>query len=365
MMGHRFVLALLVLGACLGFELPLCAQPADADQKLFEQTKAAADKGDAEAELQLSALYASGTGVARDLGKAAKWHRKAAEQGLSRAQLQLGLDYASGAGVKPDKVEAVKWLRRAADQGLPEAELYMGLCYANGDGVRENAVEAIGWYRKAADKGLPQAVYEVGKSYLEGTGVAKDIAEGIKWIRQAAEAGHASAQNRLGECYVKGEGVTTNYVQAYKWFNLAAGQDGEDAGDIRVSLAKVQRFMTPAEITEAQRQAAEFKPKAIPSSDTNAKLGSTNSSVVPSGFSESASAAAGGSKIGIVNVRADDESYEVFADGAFVGNSPAALKLGEGNHVIEVKKAGFKDYRREIQVGAGADLNLRVVLEKQ
>ena len=43
----------------------------------------------------------------------------------------------------------------------------------------------------------------------------------------------------------------------------------------------------------------------------------------------------------------------------------AVVKLAEGPHVVEVKKTGFKDYRKDIQVGAGSDLTLRVVLEKQ
>jgi hypothetical protein len=66
-----------------------------------------------------------------------------------------------------------------------------------------------------------------------------------------------------------------------------------------------------------------------------------------------------------VTVKADDETCEVLADGAFVGNPPARLKLAEGTHIIEVKKPGYRDYRREIKVGAGADLTLRATLEKQ
>ena len=51
-------------------------------------------------------------------------------------------------------------------------------------------------------------------------------------------------------------------------------------------------------------------------------------------------------------------------DGAFVGNSPAKLKLSEGKHVVEVRKPGFKVYRRELQVSAGSELSLRAALDK-
>ena len=77
-----------------------------------------------------------------------------------------------------------------------------------------------------------------------------------------------------------------------------------------------------------------------------------------------ASSKSGSAKFGSVSVAAEDASFEVFADGVFVGNPPAKLKLSEGVHLIEVKKAGFKDYKKEINVSEGSDLNLRAVLEK-
>jgi len=70
------------------------------------------------------------------------------------------------------------------------------------------------------------------------------------------------------------------------------------------------------------------------------------------------------SKFGFVTIAADDQLLDIFSDGAFVGNTPAKLKLAEGAHVIEVKKAGFKDYKKEIKVSEGSELTLRAVLEK-
>ena len=81
----------------------------------------------------------------------------------------------------------------------------------------------------------------------------------------------------------------------------------------------------------------------------------------PGGATESA----GKSKTGLVNVNGNDETEEIYVDGAFVGNMPAKLKLAEGAHVIEVKKAGFKEYRKEVRVGEGSELTLRVILDKQ
>jgi TPR repeat protein len=361
-----------VLLLCLmGSALPLPGQPTEAERREFEAVKARANKGDAEAQLSLASHYANGTGVARDPAKAVKWLRKAADQGSARAQCLLGLSYASGEGVKIDKKEGALWLRRAADQGLPEAQFDLGMCYANGDGVPRNAVEAVAWYRKAADQGLANAQCELGNCYLEGTGVPKDIPEGVKWTRKAAEQGFGQAENTLGLCYLKGTGVTKDYVQAYKWFDLAAAKGDERADDARVNLGSAERYLNPEQLAEAQRLANEFQPHkgpapgGSPASPTNAVPAAPGSWDRQTNSTHSGSAAVLAPKTGVVNVTAADDSYEIYVDGAFVGNTPAKVKLTEGAHVVEVKKAGFKDYRREIKITEGSELTLHADLEKQ
>lgn len=320
------------------------SQPAQADRELFAQVKAQAEKGDAESQLRLGSLYATGAGVAKDLSKAARWHRKAAEQGLARAQYRLGLDYASGSGLKPNSFEAVNWFRKAAEQGLPEAQYELGACSARGSGVGENYSEAARWFLKAAQQGYPPAQFQLAQCYFEGAGVVKDIEEAVKWTRLAADKGYAPAQNRLGACFEKGEGMAQDYLQAYKWFLLSAAQDDEMAPDIRVSIAKIETSMSPEQIAQAQRAARDFKP--------------INASAPPSDPISS------GSATGFVSVNLNELDSEIFVDGAFVGNPPAKLKLAQGSHLVEVRKTGFKDYRKALTVNAGSDLTLRVVLEK-
>ena len=353
----------------VGFVVPLPGQTTDAERKQFEAIKAKAEKGDTEAQLSLASRYGSGNGVTRDPGKMAKWLRKAAEQGSARAQCLLGLSYANGDGVKPDKVEGARWMRRAADQDLAEAQFDLGMCYANGDGVPRNAIEATVWYRKAADQGLADAECELGNCYLEGNGVPKNIPEGIKWSWRAATQGFAQAQNTLGLCYTKGTGVPKDYVQAYKWFNLATAKGDQRADDARVNLASAERYLKPEQVAEAQRLASEFKPhKATAAEEASLQRASADSPASGSATDSVphiAPVSAETAKIGVVNVKADDDSYEIFVDDAFVGNTPAKVKLTEGAHVVEVKKAGFKDYRKQIKITEGSDLTLRTVLEKQ
>jgi TPR repeat protein len=344
----------------LGFVVSLPGQTTDAERKQFDAIKAKADKGDIEAQLNLASRYASGNGVAKDPVKAMKWVRKAAGLGSARAQCLLGLNYCNGDGVKLDKVEGARWLRRAAEQDLPEAQFDLGMCYANGDGVPKNTVEAVSWYRKAAEQGLPDAECELGTCYLEGIGVPKNIPEGIKWTRRAATQGFAQAQNNLGLCYTKGTGVPKDYVQAYMWFNLATARGDLRADDARVNLASAERYLKPEQVAEAQRLASEFKPhKATAADESPAAAGDATNAVT-----RGASALIESSTTGLVNVKAEDDSYEIYVDGGFVGNTPAKVKLAEGAHMIEVKKPGLKDYRKQIQITGGSELTLRAALEK-
>jgi len=346
---HRVVITALLL--LLSGTFAVRAGQTEADRQAVARIKESAEKGDPHAQLELGMIYASGARVYRDLAKAAKWHRKAADQGYAPAQYQVGLDYAHGEGVKMNQAEAAKWFRSAAEQGLIEAQYEIGLCHLTGRGLPESGTAAVEWFRKAAGQGSVEAEFQVGNCYFQGTGVPRNIEEGIKWIRSAAEEGLPAAQARLGACYQKGEAVAKDYVQAYKWFALAAAQDDQHALDIKVSLATIESNLTKDQVAEAQRLASEFHPGKKSEQPGSAAVPTTSGSET--------------AKDGYVMVMTEEARSEVFVDGSFVGNPPAKLKLPEGLHVVEVKKAGFKDYRRELRVISGSDLTLKVEMEKR
>jgi TPR repeat protein len=343
----------------LGSAFDLPAQSVEDQGKNFAATKALAEKGDAEAQLRLATFYLEGTDVPRDLAKSAKWLRKSAEQGLPRAEYLLGLNYANAHGVRTNQTEAVRWMGKAAKQGLVEAQIELGRWYAEGENVRENPVEAANWYRRAADQSSAAAEYQLGQCYLQGLGVVEDIEDGVEWTRKAAHKGYALAQNSLGLCYLNGQGVTKDYMEAYKWFDLAAAQGDPQVYDFKVNQAKAASFLTPDQIAHAQKLAREFKPDQTHPSTASSQSSSTNQSLA-----STATALNGqGSNVGWLNVNAADQSAEIFLDGSFVGNAPAKLRLEPGSHLVEVKKAGFKDYRRQITINAGSELSLNAALQ--
>ena len=162
-----------------------------------------------------------------------------------------------------DYATAIRELRPLAEQGDAEAQYNLGVIYDRGQGVTQDYAEAVKWYRKAAEQGDARAQGNLGVMYSTGRGVPQDYAEAAKWFRKAAEQGWADAQHNLGLMHGNGQGVPEDYVQAHMWYNLAAfryppGEDRDEVVEVRDIAAE---RMTPAQISEAQKLAREWRPK--------------------------------------------------------------------------------------------------------
>jgi TPR repeat protein len=273
-----------------------------------KQLKPLAEQGNADAQFNLGSLYYQGRGVSQDYKEAAKWFRKAADQRHVYAQVNLGTMYADGVQgvIEKDYPQALMWFifaaaggdmeamefretlamkmtpaqiteaqkmarefkpvdaytkllregKELAEKGDAAAQFQIGLLYYNGRGTAQDYAEAINWFRKSALQGNPYAQHNVGYMYEKGEGISQDYVEAVKWYRQAAESGNTRAQYTLGYMYEKGQGIAPDEVQALMWFNLAAAQ-----GDVKAKAARdrITVWMAPAQISEAQRLAREFK----------------------------------------------------------------------------------------------------------
>ncbi len=128
----------------------------------------------------------------------------------------------------------------------------------------QDYAEAVKWSRKAAEQGNARAQFVLGTMYNNGQGVTQDYAEAVKWYRKAAEKGYARAQFSLGTMYGLGRGVTQDNLQAHVWLNIAVSN--LPPGEVRDAAVKsrddvIAKRMTPAQISEAQKLAREWKPK--------------------------------------------------------------------------------------------------------
>jgi uncharacterized protein len=120
----------------------------------IDQIKSLAEKGDAEAELQMGLRYPS----IADEKIAAQWFEKAAQHGKVLAQYRYGLALLKGQGVVQDYKKASYWLEKAARQGNAEAQFALGEMYHSGTGIIKDDVErAYLWFNLAAAQGLDKA----------------------------------------------------------------------------------------------------------------------------------------------------------------------------------------------------------------
>ena len=154
-----------------------------------------------------------------------------------------------------DYATALQEWRPLAEQGHADSQSDLGVMYDEGYGVPVYDAEAVKWYRKAAQQGYAMAQHSLGLMYDKGYGVPENDAEAVKRYRKAATQGPASAQSVLGFRYGTGDGVPVNYVKAYMWLSLAKTQDDKDAA---TNLDFVKEQMTSADISEAQKLAAEW-----------------------------------------------------------------------------------------------------------
>ena len=64
-----------------------------------------------------------------------------------------------------------------------------------------------------------------------------------------------------------------------------------------------------------------------------------------------------------VSVESTPGGADIEVDGNFVGSTPSAIQLTAGDHVIVVKKSGFKDWQRKMKL-SGGDIKVSAELEK-
>jgi hypothetical protein len=74
----------------------------------------------------------------------------------------------------------------------------------------------------------------------------------------------------------------------------------------------------------------------------------------------SPAASAAGAK---VQVTSNPSGADIEVDGDFVGNTPSAIHLSAGEHLLAVKKSGYKPWERKIKV-TGGDISLAAELER-
>jgi TPR repeat protein len=121
------------------------------------------------------------------------WYRSAAEKGFAEAQVQLAELYDAGEGVRQDIELAVMWYEKAAAQGNEDALVGLGQHYSNDV---NHKISAVPYYQKAADMGNDKAQYQLGLIYLGEKGIPRDDIKAWLYFSLSADTIPESGQAR-------------------------------------------------------------------------------------------------------------------------------------------------------------------------
>lgn len=94
-----------------------------------------------------------------------------------------------------------------------------------------------------------------------------------------------------------------------------------------------------------------------------AKLAKAKSQQSAQSNAGSASVVAGSSP-NRISVASTPPDADIEVDGNFVGNTPSDVQISEGEHVVSVKKTGYKEWTRKLKLTGGSNIHLSAELEK-
>jgi len=167
--------------------------------------RAAAEAGDAPAQLELANRHYYGDGVRQDSEEAYRWMRRAAEAGLAEAQSKVGYFLTEGLGVAPDPKGALKWFLRGLRGGYAKAGYNLGDAYRMGRHVTFSPRRAWFFFSKAVELGQEAAHYGLARLCYLGQGVPRDVAKSVDHLRRAVCADSAEAIVEVGRVYRAGD----------------------------------------------------------------------------------------------------------------------------------------------------------------
>jgi len=225
-------------------------------QAAFREWKAAADKGQPEAQYDLGLLYAKGLGVQRDLQVAQQWYEAAAAQGNAQAEYSLAQMYAQGWGIPANEASTLRWMEMANGSNGDNQD-DPGWLAIEGYGTATDFTKAAYWYRLAADQGHAEAQFDLARLYSDGKGVPRDPTQAFKLAQMSAMQGYAPAAARLGWRYETGRGVEKDESQAFFWWTVAARHGEKSAEKSRIELAG---RLPSAVVAAAEQKAVAWQP---------------------------------------------------------------------------------------------------------
>ena len=221
----------------------------------FALLAAEAEKGQAEAMLNLGRFYEQGVGIARNYTKALEWYEKAAKAGQAAGYFNMGVCFEIGMGTAADAAKALHNYQKAADMGMALAMYKLSSLFISGTGTAKDAAKGVVWLEKAANAGFATAANDLGAIYLSGLlGQKKDEVKALPLFMKAADLGSLDAIRNIAGMHKDGIGTKTDPATAYRWYSIArrGGYTGED---VTRMLGLLEGSLSTAQVQQAQKEA--------------------------------------------------------------------------------------------------------------
>ena len=115
--------------------------------------------------------------------------------------------------------------------------------------------------RLKAEAGDADPQHELGWAYM-----SSDIGEAAKWLEAAAEGGRVEAMTLVSSLYEYGRGVPSDTAKAHRWARISlrvlAADANDDRAAMQATLAGLASRLAPDHRASAEREAADWKPRA-------------------------------------------------------------------------------------------------------
>lgn len=181
-------------------------------ERSFALYSLAAENGLAEAQLNLSSLYISGSLGYKDINKAIFWAEQSANQDYILAMGQVSLLYREN----KDYSNALRWAEKAVLKNDAVAEANLAYLYSLGLGVEKNKKEAELWIKRVSEKNDANANLIIGAIYESQDSIlGYDIDKALLFYMKSADANNGLAQNNIGRILFN---VKKDNQNAISWF---------------------------------------------------------------------------------------------------------------------------------------------------
>jgi hypothetical protein len=148
-----------------------------------------------------------------------------AEDGYPAAMWRIGIAYYSGSGVKKNLERAARWFHNAADKGLVIAMSDLAYCYENGEGVEKDLELAGDWLERAAAGGHPTGMRNFALVLDRGShGRRRDPVRSADLLLTAFRMGAEDARRSLFELHGSwGQDTKAEVQRLLQSFGLYSG----------------------------------------------------------------------------------------------------------------------------------------------